>query len=165
MRWDPNERTSAEARYGEQFFGSSYLFTATHRARFLEFSATYSERPTVETRQLSLGDFEPGQLPPAAPGDFGRFTSSPFVATDARVGITATGSRTRVDLVGFRFERDYLNELRSDEIGTGVALDTTRQLASNLSTDFSISYSEYEGADKPARSRTHPGCRAITTRR
>jgi hypothetical protein len=63
------------------------------------------------------------------------------------VGITATGSRTRLDLVGFRFERDYLNELRSDEIGTGVSLDTTRQLASNLSTDFSISYSEYEGAE------------------
>ena len=101
----------------------------------------------METRQLSLGDFEPGQLPPTAPGVFGRFTSSPFVATDARVGVTATGSKTRLDLVSFRFERDYLNGLRSDEIGTGVALDTTRQLASNLSADFSISYSEYEGAD------------------
>ena len=145
LRWEPSDRTLAEARYGTRFFGDSYLFSASHRARILEFSASYSEQPTVETRQLSLGDFEPGQLPPAAPdADFGRFASSPFLAKDARAEVAALGSRTRVSLAGFRFERDYLRGLLSDEVGTGVVFDATRQLASNLSADFSISYSDYE---------------------
>ena len=43
LRWAPNERSSAEARYGERFFGDSYLLELNHSARLLEFSATYSE--------------------------------------------------------------------------------------------------------------------------
>ena len=145
VRWEPSDRTVAEARFGERFFGDSYWFSATHRARLLEFSASYSEQPTVETRQLSLGEFEPGELPPPVPdADFGRLTSSPYVSKDARAGVTAVGSRTRLGLTGFQVERDYLSGLRPDEIGTGVALDATRQLASNLSADFAISYSDYE---------------------
>lgn len=148
LRWKPSDRTMAEARYGSRFFGDSYLFSATHRARMLELNASYSEQPTVETRQLSLGDFEPGQLPPSVPdADFGRLTGSPYVAKDARAGITAVGARSTVSLSGFRFERDYLSGLRSDETGTGVTFDATRQLASNLSCDFTVSYSDYERAD------------------
>ena len=108
-RWDPNDRTSAEARYGERFFGSSWSLEATHRARLLEFDASYSEEPTVETRTLSLGQFNPGELPPGAPDvDFGRFNSSPFIARNATAGVRAVGSLTTLGLRAFQYERDYL---------------------------------------------------------
>ena len=148
LRWVPNDRTMAEARYGERFFGDSYRFIATHRARLLEFNASYTEEPTVQTRELSLGGFEPGQLPPPAQdADFGRLTSSPFVSKEARAVVTAAGSRTTIGLTGFQWERDYLSDLLQDETQTGVSLDATRQLMSNLSADFSVGYSDYERDD------------------
>ena len=79
IRWQPSERSSFEGRYGDRFFGESWSVTASHRARMLEFEATYSEEPTVETRQLSLGQFDPGTLPPGWPDiDVGRFNSCPI---------------------------------------------------------------------------------------
>lgn len=147
LRWNPSDRTSAEARFGHRFFGDTYLFTLNHRARLLEFDASYTEAPTVETRVLSLGGFEPGELPPGSPDvNFGGLNSSPFVGKDARVGVTAVGSRTTVRLSGFRDERDYVRAVRSDEIQTGVDLSATRQLASNLSVDVSAAYSDFETA-------------------
>ena len=138
----------AEARYGERFFGDSFRFSATHRARLLEFNASYTEEPTVQTRELSLGGFDPGQLPPPVQdADFGRLTSSPFVSKEARAGVTAAGSRTTIGLTAFQWERDYLSGLLQDEIQTGVSLDATRQLVSNLSADFSVGYSDYERDD------------------
>jgi hypothetical protein len=144
-RWDPNDRTSAEARYGERFFGSTWLLAVSHRARLLEFDASYSEEPTVETRTLSLGQFNPGELPPGAPDvDFGRFNSSPFVARNASAGIRAVGSLTTLGLRAYQYERDYLRAFRQDETQTGIAFDATRRLASNLSADFTVSYSLWE---------------------
>ena len=147
LRWAPNDRSSAEARYGERYFGESYSFSLNHRSRLLQVDASYSEQPTVETRRLSLGDFDPGELPTESPGvDFGRVNSSPYVAKNARVSVSAAGSRTKLGVTGFQYERDYVRNLRSDETGTGVAFSATRQLASNLSSDFSVSYSDYERA-------------------
>lgn len=147
LRWNPNERTAAEARYGERYFGNSYDAKISHRARYLEFTASYSEQPTVETRTLSLPDFTPGELPPGLPGvGVGRVNSSPYVAKDARVQITAVGSRTRVSVDGFQLERDYIRNQGADEKGTGAGLLVTRQMASDLSLDFDVSYSDYERA-------------------
>ena len=144
-RWEPNERTSAEARYGERFFGSSWLLDVRHRARLLEFYASYSEEPTVETRTLSLGDFNPGELPPGAPNvGTGRLNSSPFVARNAAAGVTAVGSRTTLRLAAYQNERDYLRALRQDDTQTGLSFGATRQIASNLSADFDVSYSLWE---------------------
>jgi hypothetical protein len=145
LRYVPNERTSAEGRYGERFFGSSWSLEVSHRARMLEFNASYSEEPTVETRTLALPEFDPGQLPPGFPGiDFGRLNSSPYIARDARAGVRAVGSRTTLGLTAYQYERDYLRAARTDETYTGVALGATRQLGSNLSADFGLSWSEYE---------------------
>ncbi len=150
LRWQPSERSSLEGRYGERFFGSSYSANLTHRARMLEFYASYSEEPTVETRTLSLGGFDPGQLAPGSPNvDFGRFNSAPFIARNASAGVTAVGSRTNVSLSAFQYERDYIRGLLPDEDGLGVSLGATRQLASNLSADFTLSYSDYEQSAAP----------------
>lgn len=148
FRWEPGRHSFAEARYGERFFGNSLFIEARYRARFLEFTAAYSEEPTVATRQLSLGDFDPGQLPPEVDGsNLGQFTSSPFVAKDARASVAAVGSRTRVRLSGFSLDREYIRGFQADEKGSGVSLDATRELGSSLSADGVISFENYEVTD------------------
>ena len=148
LRWEPDQRSSAEARYGERFFGSSYLVEVRTRARMIDFTATYSETPEVETRQASLQSFEPGTLPPwIDPGSVGGFfTSSPYVAKDARVSLNASGSKTRLTLTGFNHQREYLSELLGDEDRTGTTFHATRDLASNASLDFDASYFDIERA-------------------
>jgi len=142
LRWQPDQRTSAEARYGERFFGTSYSGSIAHRARFIDIKVSYSEDPTVQTRGLALGEFDPGTLPPGTgPSlDGGRLNSQPYVNKDARVEIRAKGSRTEVGLIGFDTKRDYLRNAFGDEHGTGVSLNATRKLASNFSLDAAASY-------------------------
>lgn len=147
LRWDPNDRTSAEGRFGERFFGDSWSLSVSHRARLLTFDASYSEDPTVETRMISLGEFVPGELPPALPGvGIGRFNSQPYVSRQARASVRADGSRTSVSLSAYQDDREYLDVLRDDETNTGVAFDLTRQLASNLSAELELSVNNYERA-------------------
>jgi hypothetical protein len=145
FRWSTEGRSSVEARYGERFFGESYSADIVHTARLLEFTASYSESPQVETRQISLGEFVPGQLPPwIDPGNaIGLISSSPYVSRDARLAVQAKGSRTTLGLNAFGNEREYLNEVFGDEEGTGVAFTATRDLAQNASIDFTVAYSDY----------------------
>jgi hypothetical protein len=145
LRWEPDERTSAEGRYGERFFGSSWSLAVTHRARQLEFNASYSEAPTVETRTLSLGDFDPGTLPPGLPDPvIGSINSTPYVARNSNARIRAVGSRTTLSLTAYQNERDYLRATRADETFTGVAFDASRELGANLAADLVLSWSESE---------------------
>jgi hypothetical protein len=148
LLWEPDQRSSAEARYGERFFGPSYLVEVRTRARMIGFTAFYSETPEVETRQASLQSFEPGTLPPwIDPGTVGGFfTSSPYVAKDARVSLNASGSRTRLTLTGFNHDREYLSDVLGDEDRTGTTFRASRDLASNASLDFDASYFDIERA-------------------
>ena len=63
--------------------------------------------------------------------------------------MTAVGSRTSVSLNAFQYQREYIRGPRPDEDGLGVSLGTTRQVASNLSADFTLSYSEYDRSAEP----------------
>jgi len=147
LRWAPNERSSAEARYGERFFGESYSISVNHAARLLEFQASYSEDPMVETRRLSLFDIFPGELPPGIPDfDLGLY-NRPYVAKDANLGVSAAGSRTTLRLSIYQYERDFIDEALVNETSQGVRLGATRRLASNLTADLSLSYSDIERAD------------------
>jgi hypothetical protein len=100
----------------------------------------------VETRRESLDIFEPGELPPWIDPDanIGFFTASPYVARDARVGINAIGSRTSFYLSGFDIQRNYVEDGFGDEQGTGAAFRASRDLASNMSIDFTAMYSDHE---------------------
>lgn len=145
LRWDPSDRTSAEGRVGERFFGNSWMLSITHRARLLVLDASYSEDPNVETQTVSIGEFTPGELPPALPGvGIGRFNSQPYVSRQARASIRADGSRTSVSLSAYQEDREYLDVLRDDEVNTGVRLGVTRDLASNLSAEFELQFNDYE---------------------
>jgi hypothetical protein len=145
LRYDPNERTTLEGRYGERFFGDSWSASVQHRARLIDVTAAYSEQPEVETRQLSLGEFDPGTLPPGFPTEgFALLASEPYVAKTARVTVDAEGSRTKIGFVAYHQDRDYLTGLRDDEINAGAALTMTRDLASNLSADVELTYGDFE---------------------
>jgi len=145
LRWEPDDRTYAEARYGSRFFGDTYYLNARRTARMFEFWATYSESPEVEDQMLSLGDFNPGELPPGVP-DFntGSINSDPYVGKNASAGIAAIGSRTRISLTGYQNVQDYISNAQNDDTTTGGRFEVTRQLASNLSADFWVSYEDYE---------------------
>ncbi len=142
LRYAPDPRTSVEARYGDRFFGNSYSGSISHRARFIDVTMSYSEAPSVQTRGLSLGEFDPGTLPPGAdPGiDGGRFNSQPFVSKDGRVSVVAKGSRTEISLTAYDTKRDFIRNAYGDEHGTGATFGVTRKLASNFSLDASAAY-------------------------
>ncbi len=68
LRWVPGANTSAEARFGQRFFGDSYYVAVKRRARALLIEAEYSEEPTVESVRVGTTLFNPGELPPNNPG-------------------------------------------------------------------------------------------------
>ncbi len=142
LRYAPDARTSAEARYGERFFGSSYSGSIEHRARFIDVTMSYSEEPSVQTRGLSLGEFDPGTIPPGPDGgiDGGRLNSQPYISKDGRIAIVAKGSRTEISLNAYDTKRDFIRNAFGDEHGQGVSLGATRKLASNFSIDASAAY-------------------------
>jgi hypothetical protein len=160
--WEPDDRTEAEFRYGSRFFGHTYYGRLSRRTRMFEFYGSYSESPQVETRTLSLGDFTPGELPPGMdPGNiYGFLTSTPFVGKDARAGIAAVGSRTKVNLDFFQTIQDYIRSTTRSNEYSGVSLSATRQFASNLSGDFSASYSSY---DQTQRTTVVPASQVTTS--
>lgn len=150
LRYQPSDHTTLEGRYGNRFFGDSWSASVSHVARLFEFMASHSEEPTVETRALSLGDFDPGQLPPGPPPvDFGRINSSPYVAKNTTIGLRANGSRTMVGVSAYELDRNYLRVKRVDEKDTGVGLIVSRQLSSNSSADFDVNYTRYERSFDP----------------
>ena len=145
VRWRPDDRTSAEARYGQRFFGDSYLFRIRRETRVLLFEASYQEDPTVDSVRLSASAIEPGQLQTSPSGvDFGRTTTNPYIAKDARIAVTAKGSRTELSVGVARTERDYLAGPLADEEGIGGGMTATRQFAANFSGDFEAYYWDYE---------------------
>ena len=145
LRWVPSANTSAEARVGQRFFGDSYSVAIEHRARALLIEASYSEEPTVESFRVGSTEFKPGQLPPSNPGtEPGRVSSDPFVAKDARLVLTANGSRTLIRATVYDTERNYLTGSLSDETTIGGSLSATRQFAANFSGDVQATYQDTE---------------------
>jgi hypothetical protein len=146
MRWQPSQRTSAEARYGERFFGTSYLVEMRHASRYFTVNASYSEAPEVDSRRVNFNEFEPGELPPGFDPDLdaSAYNSQPYVAQTARLGISAEGSRTTLRLSGYATSREYLIDEIGDEDVSGVSLVATRRLAVNFSVDGQATYADRE---------------------
>jgi hypothetical protein len=158
LRWVPGANTSAEARFGQRFFGDSYYVAIKRRARALLIEAAYSEEPTVETARVGAASFEPGELPPDNPGtEPGRVSSDPFIAKDGRITLTVEGVRTTIRAVTYHIERDYLSGNIAEETTFGGGLGATRQFAANFSGDLEATYqdTDTQGEFAPARGRTY----------
>ena len=143
LRWVPDANTSAEARFGQRFFGDSYYVAIERRARALLIEASYIEEPTVESFRVGSTSFNPGELPPVSPGtNPGRVSSDPFVAKDARITLTVEGSRTTIRAMAYDTERDYLSGSVAEETTIGGGLSATRQFAANFSGDLQATYQD-----------------------
>jgi hypothetical protein len=141
LRWVPGANTSAEARFGQRFFGDSYYFAVERRARALLIVAAYSEEPTVEAVRVSSASFNPGELPPDDPGaEPGRVSSNPFVAKDGRITLTLEGVRTTIRATAYHIERDYLTGNIAEETTVGGGLGATRRFVANFSGDLQATY-------------------------
>lgn len=147
LRWEPDNYTNAEARVGRRYFGNSYEFDLRRRARSIELRATYDEVPTVETQQVSLGQFDPGELPPSPPGvDIGGPTASPYLRRDANFYVRAQGSKTSAGLRLFNSDREFVRPrlgFPDEDTTTGVIFDVTRRFSDKSSIDWSSRYSEF----------------------
>jgi hypothetical protein len=147
LLWTPDSRTRVEGRYGDRFFGNSWMFSLSREVRFLTFEASYSEDPTVETRNLNMGDIDPGNLPPVQGAyDAAYLNSLPFVARNAAVSVRAEGARTRISLRGYQDERDYIQVLAPDSTTTGVQFRIVRDFAANTYGEFQFRYDDVEDA-------------------
>lgn len=145
LRWVPGANTSAEARFGQRFFGDSYYLAIKRRARALLIEAAYSEEPTVESFRVGTTSFNPGELPPANPGtEPGRVSSDPFVAKDGRMTLTAEGVRTTIRAMAYHTERDYLSGNIADETTVGGGLSATRQFGAKFSGDLEATYEDID---------------------
>jgi hypothetical protein len=145
LKWVPDERTTAEARYGQRFFGDSWSMLINRRQRMFEFDASYNEDPEVRTRRQSLPEFDPGDLPTDPSGDdYIGNAGQPYVGKRATAGITAIGARTRLRLAGYRYERDYITGDLTDDVRETIAFSAKRDLAANLKGEFIASFSDYD---------------------
>jgi hypothetical protein len=133
LLWTPDSRTRVEGRYGDRFFGNSWMFSLSRQVRFLTFGASYSEDPTVETRNLNMGD--------AA-----YLNSLPFVARNAEVSVLAEGARTRISLRGYQDDREYIQALAPDSTTTGVQFRIVRDFTAGTYGEFQFRYDDVENA-------------------
>lgn len=141
LRWEPDSRTSVEARYGNRFFGDSYSFEARRESRLLTLRASYLEDPEVETRRIGI-NFDPDDFPLPPPDDFAVFSSSPYVRKDAVLTAIVEGARTHVRLDAFDRNREYIQELLPDEERTGVRLSVVRDIGSDLYGEIAGRYED-----------------------
>ncbi len=116
FRWS-DARTTLEARYGQRFFGDSYVFRFSRRASRLTASIQYNESPEV-TDRLSFADPEdlglPGQIFDPRIGEFidtPRLTLSEnevYVRRRTTGALSYETARSEVNLAVFNEEREYI---------------------------------------------------------
>lgn len=141
FRWQPDSRTSFDARYGERFFGDSYSLEARRETRLLTLKASYIEDPEVETRRIGI-DFDPDDLPLPPSSDFSIFAGFPYVRKDAVLTALAEGARTQLRLDVYDRKREYLDELLPDQETSGVMFNVARDFGRDLYGEIELRYED-----------------------
>jgi hypothetical protein len=141
FRWQPDSRTSLDARYGERFFGDSYRLEARRETRLLTLRASYIEDPQVETRRIGI-DFDPDDFPLPPPDDFSIFAGFPYVRKDGVLSALVEGARTQLRLDVYDRNRDYLDALLPDEETTGVMFNIARDIGADLYGEIQLRYDD-----------------------
>jgi len=141
FRWEPDSRTSFDARYGERFFGDSYSLEARRESKWLTLRASYTEDPEVETRRIGV-DFDPNDFPLPPSADFSFLSASPYVRKDAVLTAIAEGVRTHLRLDAYDRKRAYIQDLLPDERVTGVLFNVARDIGSDLYGEIDMRYED-----------------------
>jgi hypothetical protein len=140
LRWEPDARTSVEARAGDRFFGTSYFFEARREARQLEFRALYREEPTTNNQRRAFETPLPGE-------DNDAQISDPFVLTEIRGTLTLDGRRSKISLDVFGIERDFLDRA-TDSKRSGVQLNATRDFSATMRLDVGLTTENVDEASR-----------------
>ena len=147
LLWTPDSRTRVEGRYGQRFFGDTWMLSASREVRFLTFQASYREDPTVETRNVDMGAIDPGELPSGPPtSDPAYLNSLPYVAKNADVSVLAQGARTRVLLRGYQYKNDYFAVNVPESTTLGAQFRVVRDFTANTYGEFSFQYDDVQDA-------------------
>ena len=141
FRWQPDSRTSLDARYGDRFFGESYSVDARYDGRWLTLRASYVEDPEVETRRVGI-DFDPTGIPIPPSTDFATLSASPYIRNDAVLTAIAEGARTKIRLDVYDRQRDYLQDVLADEETTGAQFSVVRDIGSELYGEIRLRYED-----------------------
>jgi hypothetical protein len=141
LRWEPDSRTSIDARYGHRFFGDSYRFEARRETRWLTLRASYVEDPEVETRRIGI-DADPDDFPRPPSLDFSFLSSFPYVRRDAVLTAIAEGSRTQVRLDLYDYEREYIQVLLPNDETQGVQFSIARDFGRDLYGEIELRYED-----------------------
>jgi hypothetical protein len=141
LSWQPDSRTSVDARYGERFFGDSYSFRARRETRLLTLTASYIEDPEVETRRIGI-DVDPGDLPLPPPDDFSIFAGFPYVRKEAQLTAIIEGARTQIRLDGYDRNREYLDVIIPDEETSGAQFTIARDIGADLYGEIQLRYED-----------------------
>ena len=145
--WTPDSRTRVEGRYGHRFFGSTWMLSASREVRFLTFTASYREDPTVETRNVDMGAVDPGELPSGPPtSDPAYLNSLPYIAKNADVSVMAEGARTRILLRGYQYRNDYFAAAVPESTTLGAQFRVVRDFTANTYGEFSFQYDDVQDA-------------------
>jgi hypothetical protein len=139
--WQPDSRTSLDARYGERFFGDSYSLGLRREGSWLTLTASYLEDPEVETRRIGI-NFDPDDFPLPPSVDFSFLSAFPYVRKDALLSAIAEGARTQVRLDVYDRKREYLQEALPDEELTGVQLNVVRDIGASLYGELRFRYDD-----------------------
>ena len=143
IRWEPDSRTSFDARYGQRFFGDSYSLEARRETRWLTLRASYREDPEVETRRVGI-DFDPDDLPLPPTADFSLFSGLPYVHKDGVLTAIAEGARTQIRLDVYNRKREYLRNAVPDEDTSGAMLNVARDIGADLFGEIELRYEDIE---------------------
>jgi hypothetical protein len=141
LQWRPDDRTTVEARYGDRFFGESWMASLSRDTNWVTVRVSYSEDPDVETRRVGI-NFDPNDLPIADPGDLSGFTSYPFVAKDATATILAEGARTKLRLDVYDRKREYIEIFPPDEERTGARFNAVYDFGAYIYAEFDTRYED-----------------------
>jgi hypothetical protein len=147
FRWQPDSRTSVDARYGNRFFGDSWSLEARRTTRLLTLRASYVEDPEVETRRIGI-DFAPDDFPLPPPSDLSGLSSSPYIRKDALLTAIVEGARTQIRLDAYDRNREYIQEILPDEETTGVLLSIVRDIGADLYGEISGRYEDITQAQR-----------------
>jgi hypothetical protein len=130
-------RTSAEAFYGERFYGESYRARLSREARFARIELSYSEAPVTQAQEMLARpvSVDPLQQATFRPGsdEFSRLTSDVYLLKSASALVNITGQRTDIDVSATDYRRQYFNSTLSDEHSRGGSIDITRRISSQVS--------------------------------
>jgi hypothetical protein len=155
IRYDSGGRNTLVALYGERFFGETYEFIWTRRARRLELEVAYIEEPTTEP-QRALG--RAGPTDPLVPGpELGvpRLTPEGFLRKrfDARVGVQ--GARTELSFTLASEQREYLGAQDEEQVD-GIDLRLMRRLSpkSDVQLVHNTMWTEYRDTTEATYNRT-----------